>query len=73
MQNNTLRQGVEVGRFLLPEINKIFVTYMFDPDEIGAYDNKTEDVPSVCDNCGEHETIILIEGNQICQNCGKVY
>jgi ribosomal protein S27AE len=64
-------KGVEVGRFYLPEIDKIFVTYMCDPKEIDMYDNEAEDILFICPNCSEMDTIIKQDDKTYCQKCGQ--
>lgn len=65
--------GVEVGRFYVPEIDKVFITYMCDPKEVDVYNNEAEDIPFQCENCDSFDTIIKEEGRTFCTNCGQEY
>lgn len=66
-------KGIEVGRFYLPENNKVFLIYMCDPKQVDNYDNEAEDIPYQCENCSEFDTIIKQDDKIFCQNCGQGY
>jgi hypothetical protein len=63
-------KGVEVGRYYLPEIDKVFITYMCDPKQAEQYDNDADDIPASCPTCDEYDTFIKIDNKIICQGCG---